>query len=245
MFSVAYIGTGTPPQPSSVVGVHKPRAARKTNAPRGHFPCSRRNHLSRPCRAAIDPHGFAALARTMVGHAGGAPRRSRDLATDCGGGIGVSRRAGMGFSCHGGSGEGCCYHKRQQGRGPKIALHHHRLQFSCIRSCEMIARTIKGRRSLQRLASSRRWRNQPPFKEIVRSRCINTARCRFTMNEAVVVSTAREGPPVAGHGIGWPARETICASFGAVQSRRELTYPTRSGVTCQRSTNCEVVRTTL
>jgi hypothetical protein len=173
MFSVADIGTGTPPQPSSVVGVHKPRAARKTNAPRGYFPCSRRNHLSRPCRAAIDPHGFAALARTMVGHAGGAPRRSRDLATDCGGGIGVSRRAGMGFSCHGGSGEGCCYHKRQQGRGPKIALHHHRLQFSCIRSCEMIAH-----RSRQRLASSRRWRNQPPFKEIVRSRCFNIARCR-------------------------------------------------------------------
>src|ERR1700675_2513094 len=33
---------------------------------------------------------------TMVGHAGGAPRRGRDLATDCaGGGIGASRRAKM------------------------------------------------------------------------------------------------------------------------------------------------------
>jgi hypothetical protein len=30
--------------------------------------------IVRPCRAAIDPHGFAALARTMVGHARGAPR---------------------------------------------------------------------------------------------------------------------------------------------------------------------------
>jgi hypothetical protein len=30
---------------------------------------------------AIDPHGLAALAWTVVGHAGGAPCRSRDLAT--------------------------------------------------------------------------------------------------------------------------------------------------------------------
>ena len=30
--------------------------------------------------AAIDPHGLAALARAVVGHAGGAPGRSRDLA---------------------------------------------------------------------------------------------------------------------------------------------------------------------
>ena len=113
---------------------------------RGYFPCSRRNHLSCPCRAAIDPHGFAALARTMVGHTGGAPRRSRDLATGCaGGGIGVSRRAGISFSCHGGNGEGCCHHKRQQGRGRKNALHHHRLQFYYIRLCEMVARTIRGR----------------------------------------------------------------------------------------------------
>ena len=35
----------------------------------------------------------------------------------------------------------------------------------------------RGSRSRQGLASSRRWRNQPPFKEIVSSRCFNTARC--------------------------------------------------------------------
>jgi hypothetical protein len=102
--------------------------------------------IARPCRATIDPHGFAALARTMVGHTGGAPPRSRDLATErAGGGIGVSRRAGIGFSCHGGNGEGCCHHKRQQGRGRNNALHHHRLQFYYIRLCEMVARTIRGR----------------------------------------------------------------------------------------------------
>jgi hypothetical protein len=196
-FLMADIGTGTRPQPSSVAEVHKPRAARKTNAPRGYFPCLRRNYLScAPCRAAIDPHGFAALARTMVGHTGGAPRWSRDLATDCaGGGIDVSRRAGIGFSCHGGNGEGCCHHKRQQGRGRKIALHHHRLQFYCIRSCEMIARIIKAvaKPTGVGLAPSRRWRSQPPFKEIVRSRCFNSARCRCTMNEAVIVLTAAKG----------------------------------------------------
>ena len=80
----------------------------------------------------------------------------------------------------------------------------------------------KGSRSRRRLDPSRKWRSEPPFKEIVRSRCFNIARCRCAMNEAVIVSTA-----------------------AAVQSHRELTYPTRSGVTYQRSTNCEVVRTTL
>jgi hypothetical protein len=101
--------------------------------------------IVRPCGAAIDPHGFAARARTMVSHTGGAPRRRRDLPTDCaGGGIGVSRRANIGSSCHGGNGEGCCHHKRQQGRDRKTALHHHRLQFYYIRQCEMVARTTKG-----------------------------------------------------------------------------------------------------
>src|SRR6267154_6473298 len=33
-----------------------------------------------PIRAPINPHRLVALAWTMVGHAGGAPRRSRDLA---------------------------------------------------------------------------------------------------------------------------------------------------------------------
>jgi hypothetical protein len=32
-------------------------------------------------RGAIDPHGFAAVARTVIGHAGGTPRWRRDLAT--------------------------------------------------------------------------------------------------------------------------------------------------------------------
>jgi len=102
----------------------------KANAPRLFSLLKAQSFIVRPCRAAIDPHGFAAHARTMVGHTGGAPRRSRDLATDCAGcGIRVSRRAGIGFSCHGGNGERCGHHKRQQGRDRKIALYHHRLQF--------------------------------------------------------------------------------------------------------------------